>query len=118
MKDTSSAIIYEMYECCLGARWVILWSRYGLKQGILWYFFCFLLFILTLCINVHEKHKHFLVWDRIVSAHGAATDLSREFLGIFVFLFVYINLFLPVNGKHKYFLVWDHVVSDHGVAMA
>ena len=31
-------------ECCLGKHCVISWSRYGLKWGIPWIFFCFSLF--------------------------------------------------------------------------
>ena len=50
---------------------------------------------INLCLPVHEKHKHFLVWDHVVSAHGSAhgsaTALNRESLGVFLFLFVYIN---------------------------
>ena len=40
--------------------------------------FCFLLFILILCITVHEKHKHFLVWEHVVSAQEADMALNRE----------------------------------------
>ena len=42
------------------------------------FFLCFSLFILILCIPVHEKNKHFLVWENVVSAHGAATALNRQ----------------------------------------
>ena len=51
--------------------------------------FFFLFFILILFIPVHENHKHFLVWENIVSAQEAATDLNRE--NSYSFLFVYIN---------------------------
>ena len=33
---------------CLGARFVISWRNYGLKQGIPWHFFCFFLFLYNL----------------------------------------------------------------------
>ena len=40
--------------------------------------FCFLLFIIILFIPVHEIHKHFLVWDHVVSPQEASTALNRE----------------------------------------
>ena len=74
-------------------------------------FFCFSLFILILFLPVHEKHKHFHVWESFVSAHGEATVLNKESR---VFPFVYIYIFcLPVHEKRKYCLVWGHVKSSH-----
>ena len=58
-----------------------------------------------------------VVYEHVVSGHGAATDLNMESLGVF-FLFVYINLCLPVHEKHKHFLVWEHVVSANGASTA
>ena len=105
-----------MCDFCLGARCVRSRRSYGLKQGIPWNFF--FLFILILCIPVHEKHKRFLVREHAVSAHGAATALKRESLGIFCFSLFILILCLPVHENHKHFLVWEHVVSAHGAAKA
>ena len=53
-----------MCECCLGARCVRLWSSYGLKWGITWKFvFGLYLFLLVLCVSVHENHKHVQSWN-------------------------------------------------------
>ena len=52
-------------------------------------FFCFSLFILILCIPVHENHEHFLVWEHVVSDQEAATALNRGKKSFFIF--VYIN---------------------------
>ena len=40
--------------------------------------FCFSLFIIIVCLTVNEKHKHYLVWELIVSAHGVDTVLNRQ----------------------------------------
>ena len=51
-------------------------------------------------LEIEEQKLHLLllyikcmsvVWERVVSAHGASTALNRELLSIFLFLFVYIN---------------------------
>ena len=44
----------------------------ALKKGNPLEFFCFSLFILILCLLVHEMYKHFLFREHVVSAHGAA----------------------------------------------
>ena len=93
------------------------WSSYVLKLEIPWHVFCSSLFLLILCIPVHEKHKHFLIWKQFVSDHGAATAWNRESLGtFFVSLCLYIYIFFSVRDKNKKLLVWEHVVSDHGEA--
>ena len=35
--------------------------------------FLFIFSVLILCIPVHEKNKHFLVWEHVVLAQEAAT---------------------------------------------
>ena len=60
----------------------------ALNRESLGIFFTFV--YINLCLPVHEKHKHFLVWEHGVSSHGAATALNRESLGIF---FVYLCLY-------------------------
>ena len=50
--------------------------------------FCFLLFILMLCIPVHEYHRHFFVWDHVVSAQEAATAKNREKFSYFLFVYI------------------------------
>ena len=48
-----------MCECYLGAHCVNSWSNYGQKRGISWQFvFVFSMFLLVLCVPVHENHKH------------------------------------------------------------
>ena len=56
-------------------------------------------FYYNLC-DIEQQNLHIMllyikllsvVWEHVVSDHGAAIDLNREFLGIFLFLFVYIN---------------------------
>ena len=86
-----------MCGCCLGARSVSSWISYGLKLVIPWHFVLFLFVYISVCLPVHEKHEHFLVWEHFVSDHGSATALNRESLDIFLFLFDYINLCLPVH---------------------
>ena len=58
------------------------------------------------------------VWENVVSSHGAATALNREYLGFFCFSLFIITFCLPVHEKHKNLLVWGNVVSAHGTAMA
>ena len=70
-----------------------------------------------LCITVIEKYKHFLVWEHIVSAHGAATALNRENPGFLFFSLFKLILCLPFNETHKHFHVWEHIASAHGAAM-
>ena len=53
--------------------------------------FCLYLFLLVLSLLVHEKRKHFLVWEHLVSAYGSDTGLNSKFLAIFLFLFVHIS---------------------------
>ena len=74
---------------CLGTRCVRSWSSYVLKQGFHGFFLSPFVHIM-LCLPVNEKHKHFLVWEHVVSAHVAATSLNRESLDIF---FVSLCLF-------------------------
>ena len=51
-------------ECCLGAHRVSSWSCYGLKLGIPWQFgFSLSLFLIILCLPVHENHKHVQDWN-------------------------------------------------------
>ena len=68
-----------MCECCLGARCVRSWISYGLKQVKPWLFICFFLFILTLCIPVHENYKHFLVWETKTVFENITKELIRNF---------------------------------------
>ena len=75
---------------CLGACCVISLGIYGPKQGIHWHIFCYSLFILILCLPVHEKNKYILVWEHVVWDHGAAMELNRKSLGIW---FVYLCLY-------------------------
>ena len=89
----------------MGAHCVSSWISYGLKQGIPWHVFYFSLFILILCLPVHEKYKHFLAWDHVVSSHGTDKALNRPSHGIFLFLFVFINVCLPVHENHEKFRV-------------
>ena len=74
---------------CLGTRCFISWSSYGLKQGISW-IFLFLFVYIIIYLLVHKNHKHVIFWAHVVSAHGEATALNSEFLGIcFVSLCLY-----------------------------
>ena len=66
-------------------------------------FFCLSLFIFILFPPVYEKHKILLVWEHIVSVHGAATTKNREFLGLFLFLFLYINFMSSCSRRAKTF---------------
>ena len=48
----------------------------------------FLLFIIILCIPVHEKHNCFLVWEHVVSAQESAMALNRENFSFFLFAYI------------------------------
>ena len=82
-----------MCECCLGK----IMSDHGAATAFnreSFGIFCFLLFILTLCIPVHEMHKHLLVWEHVVSAQEAATDLNRKNPTFSLFILI---LYLPFH---------------------
>ena len=70
-----------MCGCFLVAHCASSRSSYGLKHGIPWHFFLFV--YINLFLPVHKKHKHFIVWEHVVSAHGSATTLNRESFGMF-----------------------------------
>ena len=56
-------------------------------------------------------------WKHVVSDHEAATDFTRQSLGMFLCFSLFILILcLPIHEKHKHFLVSDHLVSDHGSA--
>ena len=103
-----------MGACCVRS-----WISYGLKHGIPWNYVLFLFVYNIFCLPINEKHKHYIVWDQFVSAHGSYTSLNGEYLGIiFCFYLFIIILCLPVHEKHKHYLVWEHVASAHGSATA
>ena len=108
-------------ECCLGERFLISWSCYGLKWGIPWkYFVCFLsiLFILYLP-NVSKNYNHDTVWDYFSAQHKIELvvlfdstlclimDLLRPKTGNllalwFWFISIFIIWCLPVHDNHKH----------------
>ena len=59
--------------------------------------------VLILCLPVYENHRHFLVWEHVVSANVSATALNRLPWYFSLFLFVYVNVCLPVIEKHNHF---------------
>ena len=72
--------------------------------------------------EIEQKNLHILLfyikfvsvfWEKVVSAHGSATALKREFLGFFLFLFVYINLMSSCSWRSQIIFVWAHIVSAH-----
>ena len=40
--------------------------------------FCFSLHIIILCLPVNENHKHYIVWEHVLSANGTATALNIQ----------------------------------------
>ena len=50
----------------------------------------------------HERHKHFLLFEHVVSAQEASTALNRENSSFFPF--VYIILCLPFHKMHKHLM--------------
>ena len=53
-----------MCECCLVVLPVISCIKYRLKRGISWKFvFGFSLFLVALCVPVHENRKHVQGWN-------------------------------------------------------
>ena len=61
-------------------------------------FYCFLLFILILCIPVHEKHKHSLVWEHGMSAQELAKDLNMETFSFFIFVYIHLTSSFSLNS--------------------
>ena len=60
--------------------------------------FCFLLFILISYVPVNKKHKHFLVWEHVVSDREAATALNRENLSFFLFVYIDFISYFSLNA--------------------
>ena len=87
---------------CLGAWYGSSWSSYVLKQVIPWHVFLFLFVYINLFLPVHENHKHFIVWEHVVSAHWEATALNRESIGMFFCFYLFtLILCLPFYENHK-----------------
>ena len=98
-----------MSECCLGERQLM--EQLRPLTGNSLEISCVYLFILILCLPVHENHKHFLVWERFVSAHGAATALNKESL-VFLFLFVYIKNIVFLFIKSINIFLFGHMLCQ------
>ena len=68
--------------------------------------FLFIFSYIIFCLPVQENHKYYLVWAHVVSDHGEATALNREYLGIIFCFSLFITiLYLPVHEKYKHYLV-------------